>query len=365
MAHPLLSWDEGHTKVPFRSSRSVVRTRRRLYRVAAASALILLAIVLVVRTRPLNHIEPAAPSIAFATQGELPVAAIFDEDSVAPGRPVYRYSVVPGGTYTGDELIAAIENDRVVAAHYQTLDRTRLRKEVVPRDRYVHVSYRKGNDVLWTKKQVLLRKGETILTDGTTQVRARCGNCISDQPLGPTADDEPETVEFDRLVDAPPPAAPDVALVQPATPATAGAITGPVPPGAGVGGFGGLGAATALGAGSSAGGGGASAPLVRATPASQHEPESILPTDFVPPLDDVLFPGDGSTPLAGSDPFPSGPFGPAGPGDPSGPGSYDQPELPGGPGPINPTPVPEPGTLLLVGGGVAALIRKYRLRGNA
>jgi len=348
--------------VPFRSSRSVRRAWRRPYRVAAATALILLAIVLVVRTRPLNHIEPEATSTAFATQDELAVAAIFDEDSISPERPVYRYSVVPGGTYTGDELIAAIENDSVVAAHYQTLDRTRLRKEVVPRDRYVHVSYRKGNDVLWTKKQVLLRKGETILTDGTTQVRTRCGNCISEQPLGPTADDEPETVEFDRLVDAPLPAAPDVALVQPATPAPSGAATGLVPPVSGFSGFGGLGAGTALGAGSFAGGGGATVPLERATPAGQHEPGLLPPSDFVPPLDDVLFPGDSFTPLTDSDPFPSGPFGPEGPGDPSGPTVNDHPELPGGPAPVNPTPVPEPGTLLLVGGGVAVMVRKLRSR---
>jgi hypothetical protein len=294
-------------------------------------------------------------------QDELSVAAMFDADSVSPGRPVYQYSVVPGGTYTGDELIAAIENDRVVAAHYQTLDKTRLRKEVVPRDRYVHVSYRRGNNVLWTKKQVLLRKGETILTDGTTQVRTRCGNCISEQPLGPTAEDEPDTVEFDRLVDAPPPAPPEVALVHPATSTPEATAAGFLPPAA-VGGFGGSGAPTPLSAGSFAGGGGASAPMAHTTAGREHEPDLFPQSNFVPPLLDLTFPDDGSMPSTELDPFPTGPFGPGGPRELSDPTVEDQRGLPGGPSPINPTPVPEPGTLLLVAGGVAALVRKYRSR---
>ena len=103
---------------------------------------------------------------------------------------------------TSGELRRAITADPVVAAHYAKLDRSRIRTEIVPRDRFVHVSYRKGNQVFWTKKKVLLRRGETILTDGTTQIRARCGNCISEEPLAPTAADEPDVVEFDRLTDA-------------------------------------------------------------------------------------------------------------------------------------------------------------------
>jgi len=147
----------------------------------------------------------------------------------ASGRQSYRYSVVPGGTHNPDELRHAIKRDAVVAAHYANVDRTRLRTEVVPTDRYVHVSYRKGNEIFWTSKKVLLRKGETILTDGKTEIRARCGNCISEQPAGPTSAEEPDVVEFDRLTDALPRAtAPEVALVPPAKedPLAAGATAG-------------------------------------------------------------------------------------------------------------------------------------------
>jgi hypothetical protein len=37
-------------------------------------------------------------------------------------------------------------------------------------------------------------------------------------------------------------------------------------------------------------------------------------------------------------------------------------DLPHSGEPINPVPVPEPGTLLMVGGGVAAVVRKLRAR---
>jgi hypothetical protein len=65
------------------------------------------------------------------------------------------------------------------------------------------MSYRRGDQIYWTKHKVRLRQGETILTDGVTQVRSRCGNCISLDPMQPTAEDEPESVEFEALTSEP------------------------------------------------------------------------------------------------------------------------------------------------------------------
>jgi hypothetical protein len=47
---------------------------------------------------------------------------------------------------------------------------------------------------------VALRPGEQLLTDGRNEIRARCGNRISDTPQEPTAPKEPEVTEFDRAV---------------------------------------------------------------------------------------------------------------------------------------------------------------------
>ena len=118
-------------------------------------------------------------------------------------RPVFRHSVIPGGVFTPQELQNALTQDAVAAAHYQGLDAGRLRTETVQQARYAYVSYRKDDQIYWTRNKVRISEGETILTDGTTEVRARCGNCISEEPRFPVADAEPDVAELDRLVDDP------------------------------------------------------------------------------------------------------------------------------------------------------------------
>ena len=232
------------------------------------------------------------------------------------------------------------------------------------RDKFVHVSYRQGDQIFWTNNKVLLRQGETILTDGTTRIRARCGNCISEQPLLPTSDSEPDVVEFDRLVDETPSSpvtAPVAALVRPMTtapggtgaPALAAAETGGPLAAAqpGVGGPAmplalgrtGVGGPIALASSTpSAGVAGRESPPIVGTPS----PFGLDP--FVP--GDDLVPGTQLFAVPGTQVFPEPtPFGIGG--DPPSPGM-----------PANPVPVPEPGTLLLVGTGVAAMIQRLRSR---
>jgi hypothetical protein len=114
-------------------------------------------------------------------------------------RPVYRHSVIPGGVYSAIDVARAVERDPVVAAHYASIDVARLRRARVPRSRRVYVSYRKDDKIYWTKRPVLLAQDEVILTDGHAIVRARCGNCISDEPMEPTAADEPAANELDTV----------------------------------------------------------------------------------------------------------------------------------------------------------------------
>jgi hypothetical protein len=291
-----------------------------------------------------------------------PADEIFDSSNVSSDRPDYLYSVIPRGAYTEAELRTAMQNDPVVAAHYRQLDQSKLRTEVVARDRYVHVSYRKGNEIFWTKNKVLLRKGETIVTDGSTQVRARCGNCISEQPLLPTAENEPDVVEFDRLVDAVPTPAPQVALVQPVAPSAANRGLGApeiAAPGSTAGG-----APTPLAA-SRLGAAGIPTPLAAsesATPAGGRTSPTPTPSPNPGPGPDVVPPSFVDVPgLPPSDPLdPLVPLDELFPNPPDGPPVYDVPP-PGSPGdPPNPTPVPEPGTLILVGGGVAELDRRKK-----
>ena len=140
------------------------------------SAAVIVSAVLVTavafRSAPSAGVEPyeALPPSLDST----PAAPAEHQDAASP-RLIYRHSVVPGGVFSDGELRAAMRHDPVVAAHFTTLGRSRLRTEIVPHDRMVYVSYRRGNDIFWTRNKVLLRAGETILTDGRTQIRTRCG----------------------------------------------------------------------------------------------------------------------------------------------------------------------------------------------
>ena len=276
----------------------------------------------------------------------------------ASDRPVYRYSVIPGGAYTAGELRDAIRLDAVVAAHYNNLDQSKLQVRTVAHDQYAYVSYRKGETVSWTKNKVLLRQGETVITDGKTLIRAKCGNCISAAPQLPTASDEPDIVEFDRLVEPVAPVAPQLTRADkpPVAPASAplgtpfaAAQPEPINPLA----------AGPFGSGTT--------PLVADTldqptnntnvpppspgtfgPRVPLPPFTPQPPEVFPAPPDLSPPGGTPPPLVPEDVPP--PFSP-----PEGPGP-DLPTTPVG----DPVPVPEAGTLLLVAAGAATLLRRRR-----
>jgi hypothetical protein len=106
-----------------------------------------------------------------------------------------------GGVYSRDDVAAVVREDAVVAAHYRDVDRERLRPAVISEPRDVYVSYRVGHRVFWTSHTVRLAAGETVLTDGINQIRARCGNRISAVPRQPVSGVEPFVAEFDESRD--------------------------------------------------------------------------------------------------------------------------------------------------------------------
>ena len=130
-----------------------------------------------------------------------PELASLDTTDTASERPVFRHSVIPGGVYSPAELKNALARDAVAASHYPSLKPEAVRAAVVTQDRFAYVSYRKDDQIYWTRNKVRLSAGETILTDGANEIRARCGNCISDTAMLPVADVEPDAAELDRLVD--------------------------------------------------------------------------------------------------------------------------------------------------------------------
>jgi hypothetical protein len=120
-------------------------------------------------------------------------------------RPIFNGSVVPGGVYSLEELRRAIDRDPVVARHYADVNLDEMRVETLAAGRAVYVSYRRGDRVHWTRERVWLKPGETVLTDGTTMIRARCGNCVSAAKQDDVAAVDPAHGELDDFVVPPTP----------------------------------------------------------------------------------------------------------------------------------------------------------------
>lgn len=289
------------------------------------------------------------------------------DSAVSPAaRPVYRHSVIPGGVFTPEELKDALVEDAVAAAHYKDVDAAAIKPAVVKEDRYAYVSYRKDDQIFWTRNKVRLAAGETILTDGTNEIRARCGNCISESPMLPVAEAEaePDLAELDRLVDESDPGTePLLAAAVRSVLESPGGALGPGGTG-GSGGIGGPGGGPASGFGSgetpSEGGGPGGVGGVGPTGfGGSRRPPTGGPTFFAPggsgPDGDGTSgsnpPGGdppGGTPPGSLPPWSGGP-GPGGPTDNPG-NPFVPPGNPGGPW-IPPGIDPPPGYTPPPGGG--------------
>lgn len=238
-------------------------------------------------------------------------------------RPVYPYSVIPGGIESPKELKEAMASDPVVAAHFRGFNLAALRVVRLQSERLVYVSYRLHDDVFWTRKQLRLLAGEKLITDGTYSARTRCGNRTSIVPQAKTLPSEPSVQELET------PQSPELySALSPALPSTLNKVV-PLetdPPSA-------PSASEFAGPGGVAGG----------VPVGGLLYPPLLPGGAAGvPIGGVVSP----TLLPGSSHFPS-------PCDPT----KDQTC------PIPPA-IPEPGTWLLVAPGLAYLFYRWRLRAS-
>jgi hypothetical protein len=115
-------------------------------------------------------------------------------------RPIYPYSVVPGGVRDVHELKWAAEHDPVVGAHYAGFDYAHARLVRLVLARHVYVSYRIGKRVYWTRHRVSLKAGETLITDGKMTARTRCANRLEETPQQETSHEEPPPAKFEEPI---------------------------------------------------------------------------------------------------------------------------------------------------------------------
>ena len=293
-------------------------------------------------------------------------------------RRIYPYSIVAGGVQSPTEVMQAVADDPTVAAHYAGIDSSRLRVDHVSGTPRAYVSYRRGGQVYWTSHAIALHDGEAILTDGVTTLRARCGNMLSDTPQQPVALDEPDLGDFE-LIDDPGDGRLLDAIFMSAGPSLLGAPPLTVLPENN-----GPGVFTHGPEGTYFAGLGLSDPVDPAV-----DPGVVISGPVIspfPPIDElpitsVLVPGPSTTshlgPGLSAEAYLMG-FGAIDPGDPAfrsgdpGDPAFRSGDIIDDPGitsrspideqPITPVPVPEPGTIALVGLGLAAIVRHARQR---
>jgi len=118
--------------------------------------------------------------------------------SAKPARPIYPYSLVPGGVHDPKELAQVFDRDPVLASHYRGFDFRRARVVELSEDRTLYVSYRIAGHVYWTTKRVLLRRGEKVITDGKMTLRTRCANQVSETARKEVAPYEPSIAKMEE-----------------------------------------------------------------------------------------------------------------------------------------------------------------------
>lgn len=124
-------------------------------------------------------------------------APIFSDARSA--RPVYPYSVVPGGVEDIKELKWVAEHDPIVGAHYAGFNYAHAQVVRLTLARTVYLSYRIGNQIYWTSHRVTLHKGERLITDGRMTARTRCANRVEESPQQQSASPaEPPAQKFDE-----------------------------------------------------------------------------------------------------------------------------------------------------------------------
>lgn len=118
--------------------------------------------------------------------------------------PVFPWSVVAGGVHTLEAVRQAVAQDPIVREHYRAINIAKLRTEQLSKARSAYVSYRKGDTIYWTRNPVWIHAEETILTDGQSTIRGRCGNMVSELPKSPIAPAhlEPPSAEMDAAIPA-------------------------------------------------------------------------------------------------------------------------------------------------------------------
>ena len=115
-----------------------------------------------------------------------------------------RYSLLRGGFNSVDEFFERVNEDPVLHDFYGDCADRNASLHKLPEDIVTFSTFRRGNEIKWAAKPVVVKKGEYVMNFCGKTVLARCGNLVSVSPMQPSEDIPPALLEDPEVAPAAP-----------------------------------------------------------------------------------------------------------------------------------------------------------------
>ena len=117
----------------------------------------------------------------------------------APVAPVsfrpLNFALLRGGFTSTDEFFERVNEDPILHSFYGDCADRDASMHPLSSDMLVFTAFRRGTQIKWAKRPLLVRKGEYVMTYCGKTVLARCGNLISMAAMQPSEDIPPGLLE--------------------------------------------------------------------------------------------------------------------------------------------------------------------------
>jgi hypothetical protein len=109
-------------------------------------------------------------------------------------RPL-NFALLRGGFTSVDEFFERVHEDPILHSFYGDCADRNAAMRPLPEDITVFSTFRKGAQIKWSQKPLLVHKGEYVMTFCGKTVLARCGNLVSMAAMQPSEDVPPALLE--------------------------------------------------------------------------------------------------------------------------------------------------------------------------
>jgi hypothetical protein len=109
-------------------------------------------------------------------------------------RPL-KFALLRGGFTSVDEFVERVKEDPILHSFYGDCVDRNASMHPLPEDVTVFSTFRKGNQIKWSQKPLLVHKGEYVMTFCGKTILARCGNLVSMSAMQPSEDVPPALLE--------------------------------------------------------------------------------------------------------------------------------------------------------------------------